>query len=169
MQIKQLFKTLIDAYKLKLYLRNSKVRTGGRVYIEYPENTRFEGDIYIGPDAYWSAKGGIEIRKNVIFGPKTTIWTYNHNYKSDEVFPYDENDVLKSVLIKEDVWVGLNSIIMPGVTIYEGAIVAAGSVVVKDVPRCAIVAGNPAKVVGYRDELSYSKVTNASRYMLKKR
>jgi acetyltransferase-like isoleucine patch superfamily enzyme len=169
MRIKQLIKTLIDGYKLKSYLKKCKVRTGGRIYIEHPENTSFEGDIYIGPDAYWSAKGGIEIRKNVIFGPKTTIWTYNHNYKSSEVFPYDENDILKSVLIKEDVWVGLGSIIMPGVTIHEGAIVAAGSVVVKDVPKCAIVAGNPASVVGYRDELSYSKVTNESRYMLQKK
>lgn len=168
MRIKEILRTLLNDYKLRSHLKKNKVSTGGRVYIEYPENIQFEGNIYIGPGAYWSAKGGIEIRKNVIFGPKTTIWTYNHNHKSNEIFPYDENDILKSVLIKEDVWIGLNSIIMPGVIINEGAIVAAGSVVVKDVPRCAIVAGNPASIVGHRDELAYSKVTDAKRYMLRK-
>ncbi len=53
------------------------------------------------------------------------------------------------VLIKDKVWVGFNSIILKGVTIGEGAIVAAGSVVTKDVPDYAIVAGNPAMVVKY--------------------
>lgn len=169
MRIKEIIKTLFNEHKLRSHLKKNNVKTGGRVYIEYPENIKFEGNAYIGPGAYWSAKGGIDIRKNVILGPKTVIWTYNHNHKSTEVFPYDELDTLKGVTIKEDVWVGMSSIIMPGVTINEGAIVAAGSVVVKDVPRCAIVAGNPASIVGYRDESSYSKVTDAKRYMLRKK
>jgi galactoside O-acetyltransferase len=53
------------------------------------------------------------------------------------------------IVIKNKAWIGFNSIIMKGVTIGEGAVVAAGSVVVKDVPDYAVVGGNPAKVIKY--------------------
>jgi len=55
----------------------------------------------------------------------------------------------KKITIKNKAWIGFNSIILKGVTIGEGAIVAAGSVVTKDVPDYAVVAGNPAKIVKY--------------------
>jgi acetyltransferase-like isoleucine patch superfamily enzyme len=161
-------KYLIRQIKIKSILKKNRVSTGGRFYIEYIENIVFGGDIYIGPEAFWSAKGGIEIGKNVIFGPKSTIWTYNHNYKSIEMFPYAKNDILGKVVIKDDVWIGLGALVMPGVTVNEGAIVGAGAVVVKDVPRCAIVAGNPAKTVGTRDESAYAKINDAKRYMISK-
>ena len=53
------------------------------------------------------------------------------------------------IVIKDKVWIGFNSIIMKGVTIGEGAVVAAGSVVTKDVPEYAVVGGNPAKIIKY--------------------
>ena len=55
------------------------------------------------------------------------------------------------VHIEDDVWVGANSVILPGVTIHKGAVVAAGSIVTKDIPEYAIVAGNPAKILKYRE------------------
>lgn len=55
----------------------------------------------------------------------------------------------KPIVIKDDAWIGMNVIILKGVTIGEGAIVGAGSVVTKDVPAWTVVAGNPAKVVKY--------------------
>ncbi len=58
--------------------------------------------------------------------------------------------IYKEVIIKNDVWIGANSVIMPGVTIGNGAIVGAGAVVTKDVPDYAIVVGIPAKVIKYR-------------------
>ncbi len=54
------------------------------------------------------------------------------------------------IIIENDVWIGAKATVMSGVTIHNGAVVAAGSVVTKDVPPYAIVAGNPAKVVKYR-------------------
>lgn len=72
-----------------------------------------------------------------------------------------------SIVIKDDVWVGANSLILSGVTIGQGAVVAAGSVVTKDVPPYAIVGGNPAKIIRYRFEekiikkllkIDYSKI-----------
>lgn len=55
-----------------------------------------------------------------------------------------------SIIIKDDVWIGTNSIILSGVIIGQGAVVAAGSVVTKNVPPYAIIGGNPAKVIKYR-------------------
>lgn len=61
------------------------------------------------------------------------------------------NIVSKPVIIRESAWIGFNAIIMKGVTIGKGAVVAAGSVVTKDVPDYAVVAGNPAAIVKYTD------------------
>jgi len=57
---------------------------------------------------------------------------------------------INSIIICDDVWVGANSVILPGVTIGEGAIIAAGSVVTKNIPPYAIVVGNPAKILKFR-------------------
>lgn len=56
------------------------------------------------------------------------------------------------IVVKDDVWIGYNSLILSGVTIGQGAVIAAGSVVVKDVPPYAIMGGNPAKIIKYRFE-----------------
>ncbi len=84
-------------------------------------------------------------------GQDITIITDNHNYESEISIPYDKVRILKPVIIKDFVWVGHGVIIMGGVTIGEGVIVAAGSVVTKSIPDYAIVGGNPAKVIKFRD------------------
>ena len=62
----------------------------------------------------------------------------------------DYNTTKGNVIIKNDVWIGMNSIILSGVTIGNGAVIAAGSVVTKDIPDYAVAAGNPARVIKYR-------------------
>lgn len=61
-----------------------------------------------------------------------------------------ENDI--SVIIEDDVWIGANVTILKGVHIYTGAVIAAGAVVVNDVPKYSIVGGIPAKIIGKRFE-----------------
>lgn len=138
-------------------------------YLEYIQHIKINGYCYIGPDAYWSAKGGISIGNNVIFGPKTTIWTYNHNYNSETMLPYDSNDILAPVTIEDNVWVGLGAIILPGVVIGEGAVIGAGSVVRKDVQPRAIVSGNPARVVKERNQEIYDRLKNNKQFYLEKK
>ena len=58
---------------------------------------------------------------------------------------------MKNIFVEDNVWLGNRVIILGGVTIEEGAIIQAGSVVVSDIPKCAIAGGNPAKVFKYRD------------------
>ncbi len=81
-----------------------------------------------------------------------------HHYNCISTFPwgkfyFQEYDLIPSkgpIVVRDDVWIGDHSLILSGVTVGKGAIVAAGSVVVKDVPSYAIVAGNPAKIVKFR-------------------
>ncbi|QSO51177.1 acyltransferase [Alicyclobacillus curvatus] len=116
-----------------------------------PENIEIGEYVYIGPGYYIWARGGLVIGNNVSFGPRVTIHTTNHRYDGAEEIPYDSYSVARPVVIEDNVWIGGHSIILPGVTVHEGAVVAAGSVVTKDVPYCAVVGGNPAKVIKYRD------------------
>jgi maltose O-acetyltransferase len=136
----------------------SKVELIEPAYIEYMDRITFRGRVYIGPHAYWSAKGGIQIGHNVIIGPKSVLWSYNHDYQSELSIPYGGEDIFRKISIEDNVWLGLGVMILPGVTIGEGAVVAAGSVVTKDVPACAVVGGNPARILKNRDRQQYESL-----------
>ena len=94
-----------------------------------------------------------------IAGGTTFLLGGEHNLDTISTYPFKvrlfgeerEAGSKGDIVIKDDVWIGTNAIICSGVTIGQGAIVAAGSVVVKDVPACAIVGGNPAKIIKYRN------------------
>ena len=87
--------------------------------------------------------GGITIEDDVLIGPRVNLVTENH--------PLDPADrqalLLKSILVKRNAWIGAAATILPGVTIGENAVVAAGAVVSKDVPANTIVGGIPAKFI----------------------
>jgi acetyltransferase-like isoleucine patch superfamily enzyme len=91
----------------------------------------------------------------------TTINAVGHpsNHLTISAFPYapyvgnfvhERKQDYQKVIIKNDVWIGANSVIMPGVTIGNGAIIGAGAIVTKDVPDYAIVGGIPAEIIKYR-------------------
>jgi acetyltransferase-like isoleucine patch superfamily enzyme len=88
----------------------------------------------------------IEIGKNCCIGEGVLLLTGSHNIHSSRF-----DLVTKSITISDNVWVATNAIILPGVTIGEGAVVAAGSVVTKDVEPWTVVGGNPARVIGKRE------------------
>ena len=125
----------------------------------YPaENISLGGKVYIGNEVRIYAEGGVKIGAYTKIGEGCLIMTTNHNYKSSTRIPYDHIGCTQSVEIGKNVWIGLRSIIMSGVKIEDGAIVAAGSVVVKSVPKYAIVGGNPAKIIGWRDKENYDRL-----------
>ena len=95
--------------------------------------------------------GKVEIGDNFHSGTDCLIITSIHNYDSGEAIPYDATYIHRPVVIGDNVWLGSRVIILGGVTIGEGAIIQAGSVVVKKVPPYAIVGGSPANVFKYRD------------------
>ncbi len=104
----------------------------------------------IGPYSYIGCSGYIEIGDNVMISPRVSIYSENHNFEDTER-PMIEQGVTRSfVKIEDDCWIAANSVILAGVTIGRGSIVAAGSVVTKDVEPFSIVAGNPARLIKSR-------------------
>lgn len=94
--------------------------------------------------------GNIEIGKDVRIGPEVFIYTHNHKFDDQNNPIYKQGIVIKDVHIEDDVWIGAKSIILPGVTVGEGSIIAAGGVVTRNVEPYTIVAGNPAKLIKRR-------------------
>ncbi len=102
-----------------------------------------------------------EIGKYCAVSWNTTINAVGHpaDHLTVSAFPYapyvgnfvhERTQHHQKVIIKNDVWIGANSVIMPGVTIGNGAIIGAGAIVTKDVPDYAIVAGVPSEIIKYR-------------------
>ena len=85
-----------------------------------------------------------------MMGPYVTILTHTHKIDRTDIPMGQQGNIVKEVVIGNDVWIGMRSIIMPGVKIGNGAVIGAGAVVTKDVPDYAIVGGVPAKVIRYR-------------------
>jgi len=94
--------------------------------------------------------GGVTIGDWVGFGPDVKVWSVNHRFDDPDTPWQLQGWEEKPVHIEDDVWLGANVFVMPGVTIGKGAIVSAGAVVSKSIPAYALVAGNPARVVGWR-------------------
>lgn len=128
-------------------------------------NLIFEPPIYIGLGSWLALVGKLHIGKGTIIAPRLKVHTYNHNYKGD-MLPYNSENIIEDVYIGENVWIGADVTIMPGVHIGEGAIVAASSCVTKDVPPLSIVGGCPAKIIYDRDRKYYEKLKTDGRIYL---
>jgi maltose O-acetyltransferase len=97
-------------------------------------------------------QANVSIGNDVIMGPDVKIYSRNHNFDRLDIPVRIQGKKHHKTAIGSDVWIGANVIILPGVTIGEHAILAAGSIVTKDVPDFAIVGGNPAKIIKFRNE-----------------
>ena len=95
--------------------------------------------------------GNVRIGRYTHTGSNCKIMLGSHDFNHGESIPYGEKYTSKNVEIGDCVWLGSDVTISGNVKIGEGAIVAIGSVVVKDVPAFAIVGGNPAQIIKYRD------------------
>lgn len=139
-------------HKRFLGRQHSKVVLGKGVRIAFPERLALGNHISIGRECYLQARGGITIGDHSILGSRVVVMSHNHDFVAPTSLPYDEEEILLPVLLGRYVWVGMGSMICPGTTIGDAAVVLMGSVVTKDVPPMAIVRGNPATVVGTREE-----------------
>ena len=108
-------------------------------------------------------RGKVRIGNNFHSGSECIILTQIHNYESGFI-PYDDTYITKNVTIEDNVWFGVRVIVLPGVTIGEGAIIQAGTVVVKDVPPLAIVGGHPGQDFKFRNKEHYYRLKSEKKF-----
>ena len=120
-------------------------------FCRFGDNCNFNGMTVLG-------KGRVSFGNNFHSGENCRIITQGHNFDHGTAIPYDGTYVLKNIVIEDNVWFGDSVIVVGNVTIGEGAIVGAGAVVTKDVPAGAIVGGNPARLIRYRDMEHYNRL-----------
>lgn len=111
-----------------------------------------------------SGLGKVKIGNYFHSGTNVKIMLGSHDYEYGDKIPYGTHFTTKNVVIDDFVWLGNDVTISGNIHIGEGAIVAIGSVVVKDVPPYAIVGGNPAKVIKYRHVEQFEKLKQEGKY-----
>lgn len=156
------FTGMLERRKLKQLFSNCAA-VGRNVYlckgynISSPSRLSIGSNTWIGENFFAKCEGGVTIGSGVVISRGAEIWSANHNYNSPDLesLPYDRKFVCKHVTIGDNVWIGSRVTIVPGVMIGEGAVVGAGAVVTKNVPPLAVVGGNPAAIIKYRDADRY--------------
>lgn len=141
----------------------------------YPRNRLVMGDLNANRDAnivignnvlinaggYISGEGGLEIGNFVLIGPNVNILSAGHEFGDCDKPIQKQGLTYGKIKIEDDAWIGAGSVVLQGLTIGRGAVVGAGSVVTRSVPPYAIVIGNPARIVKYRNGIE-------SKYMVPK-
>lgn len=110
-------------------------------------------NVGIAQNCFIQVRGKVEIGDNVIFGPNVSIFSENHNYDNLDLPISMQGETRKGVIIESGVWLGTRVVILDGVRVGENSIVAAGSIVNKDVPPYSIVGGVPAKMIKSRKDI----------------
>ena len=141
------------AKKLRAFWGSKIAQCGKNVNIE--RNAYFTPELIIGDNSGVGINceiyGPVTIGENVMMGPEVVIYTSGHRHDRTDIPMIEQGrDAVEPVQIGNDVWIGARATILDGVKIGDGAVIAAGAVVTKDVPSYAIVGGVPAKVIKYR-------------------
>ena len=150
----ELFSKIPSHYLRYLYIRlfNKSITKDStvlmRVRFKGIRNIQFSKNIVVNQFVTLDGRGGLEIGENVDIGERTVIWSMTHD-------PYDVQHTIirKKTTIDDYAWIGADCIVLAGVNIGAGAVIAAGSIVTKDVPSLSVVAGNPAKIINSRTQL----------------
>jgi len=121
--------------------KHSSIHRGARFYA--PNKITIGDNCVIGPVCFIDGRDGVVIKNNCVLGGGTWIFTAEHDPSSPEFSVTDA-----PVVIEDYVWTGSRSLILPGVTLGKGSVVAAGAVVTKNVDPYTIVGGIPAKKIG---------------------
>lgn len=110
---------------------------------DFGRNLRFGKRVFINSGCRFQDQGGITIGDDTLIGHNAVIATINHSLDPAE----NRRNYHKPVVIGNHVWVGANVTILPGVTIHDWAVIAAGAVVTRDVPAYAVAGGVPARII----------------------
>lgn len=137
-----------------MFLRLAGIQIGARACIMGPLDIRprtaakgisiGEG-VFINSSVRMAAQGGITLSDSVMIGPNVSLETVDHSLLY--VVGKGREDIVRPIIIDREVWIGAGAIILPGITIGQGSVVAAGAVVTRDVPPMTLVGGVPARYI----------------------
>ncbi len=113
------------------------------LYINYGKHTKIGKNVFINFDCVFLDLGGITIEDNVLIAPKVSLLSEGHPVSTEN----RHSLVPRHIHIRKNAWIGAGATILPGVTVGENSIVAAGAIVSKDVANNTIVGGIPAKII----------------------
>lgn len=112
-------------------------------YTDFGKNISLGKNVFLNTGCTFQDCGGITIGDKTLIGQNVVLSTLNHGFE-----PENRNTTYPSpIVIGQNVWIGANATVVPGVTIGDNAIIAAGAVVTKDVPANVVVGGVPAKII----------------------
>lgn len=112
-------------------------------------NICIENNVFLGSNIEFNIRKSIQIKSNCLIASGVKFIDHDHGFSKQELIN-KQHGVELSITINEDVWIGANAIILKGVEIHKGAIIAAGSVVTKSIPAYEIWGGMPAKKISER-------------------
>lgn len=112
-------------------------------YTDFGKNIKIGKNVFINSGCHFQDQGGITIGNDVLIGHNVVLATINHDLAPSQ----NRKNHYAPITISNNVWIGSNATILPGVTISEWAVVAAGAVVTKNVESYTVVGGNPAKLI----------------------
>lgn len=138
-------------------LRNSIIECTG-VLRNLGAGLEIGSNVGIAQNCFIQVRGFVSIGSNVMFGPNVSIFSENHGFEKTDTAMIDQVTQRKGVVIEDDVWLGTQSVILDGVTIGKGSIVAAGAIVNINVPPYSIVAGVPARII--KSRMASSEINN---------
>ncbi|KGA98967.1 galactoside O-acetyltransferase [Alkalihalobacillus alcalophilus ATCC 27647 = CGMCC 1.3604] len=153
-----------ESAKRESLLKKLLAECGDDCYVEPPlranwgSNTHFGNGVYANFNLTLVDDAPVYVGNDVMFGPNVTIATAGHPIDPD--LRKMKMQFNLAVTIKDNVWIGANSVVLPGITIGENSVIGAGSVVTKDIPANVVAVGNPCKVlreIGERDKVYYHK------------
>lgn len=130
-----------------------KIRIYEGVTLWYPYRIKIGNNVTLNEWVYIDGFGNVTIGNGVRIAHRATILSSDHRYADPDVFIYLQGIVKKETVIEDDVWIGCNAVVLPGVRIGKGAIIAASAVVTKDVEPFAMMAGVPARLIGRREKV----------------
>ena len=160
-------KAKLESRLYSVAIRRRAKSCGKDLYILGPgvnvtSNTSVGDGVGFGKNVKIYGDGPVSIGKRAVLAEDTLVYTQVHDYDHSDVLPFGWGFTYPETRIDDYAWIGVRCIVLPGAHIGEGAVVQAGSVVMGKVPPCAIVAGNPAKVIGWRDVEHYNRLKVAA-------
>lgn len=158
-----------NVHSLKFSSKGEGVVLEKNLHFAFEENITLGDYVYLGQGTALYGRGGIDIGNYSIISSEVILLSSIHNYLEAELLPYDQKELVSPIVIGRCCWIGIRVIVLPGVMLEEGCIVGAGAVVTKSFAKGSIIAGNPAKLIKYRNLDQYEDLLLQQKYYMREK